>query len=112
MGFWSWFWIWSGLAVGSLAILALIGKSLFNSAAEVLHQINRLMPATQALIDALGAKPTLDDKESDLLTPASELEAKRSTFLKQKSQKQARRQRSLRTALKHIDVNESRFTND
>lgn len=112
MGFWAWFWIWVGLFVASLAVIALIGKSLLNRSGDVLYQVNRLMPQAQALIEALEAKPTVDDRESDLLAPVSEEEAKRAAFLKQKSKKQARRQRSLRTALKHIDVNESRFTND
>ena len=112
MGFWAWFWIWTGLVVASLAIFGLLGKSLLNKTGEVLHQVERIMVPAQKISEALAEKPDLQDKESDLLTPAADLEAERSALLKKKSKKQAARQRSLREALKHIDVNESRFTND
>jgi glutamine synthetase adenylyltransferase len=112
MGFWAWFWIWSGLVLASLAVFGLLGKSLLNKTGDVLHQVERIMTPAQKLAETLAVKPELTDKESDLLTPASELEAERSALLKKKSKKQAARQRSLREALKHIDVNESRFTND
>ena len=112
MGFWAWFWIWTALIIGSLVVYGLIGKSLFNRGMEVLHQLERIGKPAQALMTAMESKPQLDDLESDLLTPVGELDAERKAFLKRKTQKQAARQRSLRSALKHIDVNESRFTND
>ena len=112
MGFWAWFWIWAGLILGSLIFYVLIAKSLFNRGMDVLHQVERITKPAQALIASLDAKPELADKESDLLTPLGELEAERRVLLKRKTRKQAARQRSLRSAVKHIDVNESRFTND
>jgi heme exporter protein D len=112
VGFWAWFWIWSGLVLASISILGLIAKSLFNKTGDVLHQVERVMAPAQQLAEALTEKPDLPYKESDLLTPAADLEAERTALLKKKSKKQAARQRSLREALKHIDVNESRFTND
>lgn len=112
MGFWAWFWIWTALIIGSLLVYGLIGKSLFNRGLEVLHQLERIGKPAQALMAAMEAKPKLDDLESDLLTPVVELEAERKAILKKKTQKQTARQRRLRSALKHIDVNESRFTND
>ena len=112
MGFWAWFWIWTALIIGSLAVLAFIGKSLFNSASAVLHQIERISKPALALAEAMANKPKLEDLESDVLTSVAEVEAKRASLLKQKSKKQAARQRRLRNALKDIDVNESRFTND
>jgi heme exporter protein D len=111
MGFWAWFWIWVALSIGALAVFGFIGKSLLNRAGTVLHQVERIMKPVQELSDALGTKSKLEAKESDLLTPVSDLDARRTKFLKQKSKKRAARQRSLRSALKHIDVNESRFTN-
>ncbi|CAB4627204.1 unannotated protein [freshwater metagenome] len=112
MGFWAWFWIWTALIIGSLAVFGFIGKGLFNRGLSVFHQVSQIAPVAKKLFDALEAKPKPEDKESDLLTPAAELEEKRRVLLKRKSKKQAARQRSLRSAIKHIDVNESRFTND
>lgn len=112
MGFWAWFWIWVGLALGSLVFYALIGKSLFNRGMDVLHQVERIAKPAQALMAAMESKPTLKDKESDLLRRAGELDAERQVLLKRKTKNRAARQRSLRSAVKHIDVNESRFTND
>lgn len=112
MDFWAWFWIWVGLILGSLVVYALIGKSLFNRGMDVLHQVERIAKPVQALMAAMETKPNLDDKESDLLTPVGELDAERQVLLKRKTRKQAARQRSLRSVVKHIDVNESRFTND
>ena len=112
MGFWAWFWIWVGLFLASLALYALIGKSLFNKGMDVLHQVERIAKPAQALMQALESKPKLEDRESDLLTPVGELDAECRVLLKRKSRKQAARQRRLRDAVKHIDVNESRFTND
>jgi hypothetical protein len=110
MGFWAWFWIWTALVIGSLAVFGFIGKGLFNRGLSVLHQLSQIAPIAQNLFEALEAKPKAEDKESDLLT--SPTEEKRRVLLKRKSKKQAARQRSLRSAIKHIDVNESRFTND
>jgi hypothetical protein len=112
VGFWAWFWIWVILAVASLAVLGLLGKSLLNKTGDVLHQVERIMAPVQKLAEAIGSKPELTDRESDVLTPAADLEAERTALLKKKSKKRAARQRSLREALKNIDVNESRFTND
>ena len=112
MGFWAWFWIWTALIIGALAVFALIGKSLFNSASAVFHQIERISKPALALAEAMANKPTLEDLESDLLTPVADAEAERTALLKQKSKKRAAQQRRLRNALKNIDVNESRFTND
>jgi hypothetical protein len=111
MGFWAWFWIWVGLSIGSLAVFGFIGKSLVNSVGAVLHQVERTLKPVQMLADALATKSELEHKEPDLLRTLSDLEAKRSNILKQKSKKRSARQRSLRSALKRIDVNESRFTN-
>ena len=112
MGFWAWFWIWTGLISGSLVVYGLIAKSLFNRGLEVMHQLERIGRPAQALLAAVETKPTLEDLESDLLTPVAELDAERKAILKRKTQKQTARPRRLRTALKQIDVNESRFTND
>jgi hypothetical protein len=112
MGFWAWFWIWCGLFLASLAVYALIGKSLFNRGMEVMHQVERIAKPAQALFEALGNKPSIAEQEPDLLRPAAELDAERKAFLKRKTKKRAARQRSLRSAIKHIDLNESRFTND
>lgn len=111
MGFWVWFWIWTALVITSLAVFGFIGKSLLNSASAVLHQIERISKPALALAEAMASKPKLEDLESDVLTPVTEVEAERASLLKQKSKKQAARQRRLRNALKDIDVNESRFTN-
>lgn len=112
MGFWAWFWIWVALIVGSLAVFGLIGKGLFNRALSVLHQVNQVAPNVQKLFDALEAKPKAEDLESDLLTTLEELDEKRRVLLQRKSKKRAQRQRRLINAIKNIDVNESRFTND
>jgi hypothetical protein len=112
MGFWSWFWIWLGLSIGSLVVLGLIGKSLLNRSGEVVHQIERIMAPMQDLVEAMNSKPEKTERDSDLLTPVGDLEASRAKLLKQKSKKRDLRQRRLRSAVKHIDVNESRFTND
>ncbi len=112
MGFWAWFWIWTALIIGSLAVFGLIGKGLFNRALSIFHQASQLAPVAEKLFAALEVKPEAADKESDILVPSAELEEKRRVLLKRKSKKQAARQRSLRSAIKHIDVNESRFTND
>ena len=112
MGFWAWFWIWFALAIGSLAVFAFIGKGLFNRGLAIFDQVSQIAPTAQKLLEALEAKPKLEDKESDLLVPSSELEQERRVLLKRKSKKQSARQRSLISALKRIDVDESRFTND
>lgn len=112
MGFWAWFWIWVALVIGSLAVFGFIAKGLLNRSAAVLHQVNQVMPVAQKLLDALEAKTKAEERESDLLVSSSELEEERRVLLKRKSKKQDARQRSLISALKHIDVNESRFTND
>lgn len=112
MSFWTWFWIWTALIFGSLAVFGFIAKGLFNRSLSVLHQVNQIAPTVQKLFDAVEAKPKLENKESDLLTPSSELEEERRVLLQRKSKKRDARQRRLRTAIKHIDVNESRFTND
>jgi hypothetical protein len=112
MGFWAWFWIWIGLLIASLAFYALIGLSLFNRAKEVLHQVDRIAQPAAVLLEAISSKPMLPGRESDLLSPIAKLDSERQLILKKKTKKRAARQRSLRTALKNIDVNESRFTND
>lgn len=112
MGFWSWFWIWTALIVGSLVVFAFIGKGLLNRGGAILFQLKQLAPTTQKLLEALDEKPKGEDRESDLLTPSAELEEERRVLLKRKSKKHSARQRSLIKTLKHIDVNESRFTND
>jgi heme exporter protein D len=112
MGFWAWFWIWVSLVIGSLAVYALIGKSLFNRGMEVLHQLERITKPAQALIEAMDSKAKAIEGESDLLGSVGELEAERRAILNRKTKNRSARQRSLISALKHIDVNESRFTND
>lgn len=112
MGFWAWFWIWTALVIGSLAVFGFIAKGLLNRSAAVLYQVSQIMPVAQKLLDALEAKTKAEERESDLLVSSSELEEERRVLLKRKSKKQDARQRSLISALKHIDVNESRFTND
>lgn len=112
MGFWAWFWIWAALIIGSLVVFAFLGKGLLNRGSSIFHQLSLLAPTAQKLFEALEVKNKTEDRESDLLVPVSELEGKRRVLLKQKSKKHSARQRSLRSALKHIDVNESRFTND
>lgn len=112
MGFWAWFWIWTALVVGSLVLFGIIGKGLLNRALAIWHQASQVTPTAQKLFEALEAQPKAEDGESDLLTPIAELEEKRRVLLKRKSRKRALRQRSLVSAIKHIDVNESRFTND
>jgi hypothetical protein len=112
MGFWAWFWIWAALFIGSLAVFGFIGKGLFNRGLAIFHQLSQVAPTAQRLLAALEAKPKLEDKESDLLVPSAELEDERRVLLKRKSKKRNARQRSLISALKRIDVDESRFTND
>jgi ABC-type multidrug transport system fused ATPase/permease subunit len=112
MNFWAWFWIWTALVIGSLAVFVFIGKGLFNRVLSILYQVNQILPVAQKLFESLEAKPKAEDKESDVLASSSELEEKRRVLLKRNSKKRAARQRSLRSAIKNIDVNESRFTND
>lgn len=109
MGFWAWFWIWTGLVIGSLAVFALIGLSLFNRGLEVMHQLSRISKPAEDLMAAMEKRPVPEAKESDVLGDLATLEQKRRNILSEKSKKRAARQRSLRSALKHIDVNESRF---
>lgn len=111
MGFWTWFWIWTFLSLGALTVLAFIGKSLLNRAQSVAYQLEQIVKPVAALIEAVGEKPDLQDLESDLLTPSAILERERTQLLKRKSKKQDARQRSLISALKHIEVQESRFKN-
>ena len=99
------------MIIGSLAVLAFIGKSLWNSASAVFHQFERISKPALALAEAMANKPKLEELESDLLTPVAEAEAARAKLLKQKSKKRSARQRRLRNALKKVDVSESRFTN-
>jgi|GEM_PF-1111556 len=110
MGFWAWFWIWTGLVVASLAVYALIGLSLFHRGQEVLHQLQRMAKPVSDLAAAIGPSKLEGERESDLLSDPVKLEQNRRNILNRKSKKRAARQRSLRTALKNIDVNESRFT--
>jgi hypothetical protein len=112
MGFWAWFWIWTALIIGSLVVFAFIGKGLLNRGEAILNQLHQIAPSAQKLLAALEEKPKVEDREGDLLVPSADLEEERRVLLKRKSKKQSARQRSLITALKHIDVNESRFTND
>lgn len=112
MGFWAWFWIWFALTLGSLIVFGFIGKGLLNRAQAVFYQLSQIAPTAQKLFDALEAKTEVPDRESDLLVSSADLEAERRVLLKRKSKKQGQRQRSLISALKRIDVNESRFTND
>jgi hypothetical protein len=111
MGFWAWFWIWTFLSLAALAVFMLIGISLFHRAKEVLHQVGRIAKTAEPLMAALDAKADVAMPESALLKPTAELDAKRRAFLKNKTKKRAVRQRSLITALKRIDPDESRFTN-
>ena len=111
MGFWSWFWIWLALLLASSTTLMLIGLSLFHRAAEVVHQVTRISSTASPLLAAMASKAAIAERDSDLLTPTEEARRRRSSLLKNKTKKRAARQRSLITALKNIDVNESRFTN-
>jgi F0F1-type ATP synthase delta subunit len=104
-----WIWIWVGLAIGALAFLALILKSVFNSLMEAGHQAERLTEKLDKLATLLDEKPQLTAPESSLLkNPAIALE-ERKQLLKARIKKQEQRQRRLIASLKRFDPNESRF---
>lgn len=109
MGFWVWFWIWLGLAAATLAVLALIGKSLFNRFREVMHQVDRLAQRAEPLFEAINTPSSYQGPGNSLLENPEVLLAHREATLRAKAKKQQARQRRLIASLKNYNPDESRF---
>ena len=109
LGFWTWFWIWAGLATGSLILLIVLAKSLFNKIGDAGHQVARMLNQAAKLVAALENKPLVSAPESSILADPVALTAKRRALQKSKIKKQERRQRRLIASLKRFNPNESRF---
>ena len=109
MGFWPWFWIWSGLVLFSLIVLAFIGRSLYNKLGSAVHQANRLLEKTTNLANVMETKPKVVAPQSSVESDPAIAKARRLKLQKQKIKKQEQRRRRLIASLKRFDPNESRF---
>lgn len=109
MGFWAWFWIWVALTVLSLVVFAFIGRSLFNRAVAVAHQVSKVAAQAQNLVDLIGSHTKAPSKGATALITLEEAASKRLHYLKAKAKKREKRQRILIRSLKKYDSKESRF---
>ncbi len=111
MGFWAWFWIWTGLIVGSLAVFAYLFWDLFTKAVPILEQLKIGAERTKPLLEALEKASDYQPTESAILADREDVFAQRADVVRNKEERIKARQRRLIESLKDIDVNESRFTN-
>ncbi len=109
MGFWAWFWIWVLLSAAALVTLILIGKSLFNRALEVVHQLERLEPKTAALIAAIDNHEAAARPADNLSDDPGVARAAWRKLVVTKAKKRQARQRRLIASLKAFKPEESRF---
>lgn len=110
MGFWFWFGLWLALSVGAIATFALIGIGLRERAAK-------LNPELELAKSRIAEIKTLRERASSYLGPESDLGKdpalsmrKRLDFLGAREVKRKARERRLIEHLKHIEINESRFS--
>lgn len=109
MNFWTWFLIWTLLALSSLIGLGLIIKSLVNRGELVIRQAKRLTPKISALTKAIETKPLVEKPNSSINDDPRRLIAVRNRLLAAKAKKVQARQRRLIASLKQFDPEESRF---
>jgi hypothetical protein len=109
MGVWAWFWIWVLLSAATLVTLILIGKSLFNRALEVVHQLERLEPKTAALIAAIDNHEAAAKPADNLSDDPGVARAAWRKLVVAKAKKRQARQRRLIASLKAFKPEESRF---
>lgn len=109
MGFWTWFWIWCGLAAGALVVFGFIARSLFIRLESVMHQLERILVHAERLSTAMEAPADYVGPESNVLDDPDVLLAKRAQLLNDKAKKREARQRRLIKSLKNFNPDESRF---
>lgn len=109
MGFWTWFWIWTTLILGSGVVLGIISKGLLNRLGELLHQFERLAKNSEALQTSMVKPSDVTRPDDNLLDDPSPLVAERRRLLTGKQKKHQARQRRLIESLKHFNPDESRF---
>ena len=108
MGFWFWFSIWAVLIVGAIATFAYIGLSLRDSA-------NKLRPEIENAIKSAQQLASLRESASGYIGPKPEVDPvlavqKRRGILRARELKRQARERRLVEHLKHIEIDESRFS--
>lgn len=110
MGFWAWFWIWTVLAVSSLAFFAYLFWNLWTKAEPVLHQLQLLADRVEPLAAAAERASDYEAPESALLKDGEDVFAQRAELVRNKEKRVKARERRLIASLNAIDVNERRFT--
>lgn len=107
---WLWIVIWAALVVGAVATFAYIGLGL-RDRAEVLR------PELELLAERAQALASLVDSDSDYVGPTSDLGqdpalavGRRRKFVNAREAKRQARERRLIEHLKHIEIDESRFS--
>lgn len=107
---WAWFLIWSALIVGAIATFAYIGLSIRDRAAALRPELDLLAQNAQVLAGLLDAKSDyvrpMPDTGQD---PAIAVDRRRKLVRAREAKRQAR-ERRLIEHLKHIEIDESRFS--
>jgi hypothetical protein len=111
MGYWAWFWIWTGLIAGSLAVFAYLFWDLYTKSVPIIDQIKIGAERAKPLLEALEKASEYEPTQSAILAEPEEVFAQRADVVRNKEERIKARQRRLIESLKDIDVNESRFTN-
>jgi hypothetical protein len=108
MGFWTWFAIWSILAIAALGVLGFIGYELFGKVEANLHQIGRLQSKMAPLMAALEDKEPASRPAESLLDPEATI-SQRKSLVRARESKAQDRQRRLIARLKDFKPQEGRF---
>lgn len=112
MGFWAWFWIWTPLVLGSLALFAYLFWDLFNKAVPIMEQVKIGAERAKPLLEALEQAPDYEKPESAVLADAEDVFAKRAEVVRNKAERIKARERRLIESLSAISVDERKFTNE
>ena len=108
MGFWVWFAIWTVLVIGALTTFTLIAFSLRDSA-------NKLRPEIEIASKRAQELAALRDSKSAYVGPVPDTDPvlatqRRPAVLRSRELKRQARERRLIEHLKHIEIDESRFS--
>lgn len=108
MGYWFWFSLWAALIVGAIATFTYIGLSLRESA-------NKLRPEIEIALKRAQDLAALRESASGYVGPKPDVDPviaiqKRRGILRARELKRQVRERRLVEHLKHIEIDESRFS--
>ena len=107
---WVWLVIWSVLTIGAIATFAYIGLGIRDRAMALRPELDLLAQRTKALASLLESESNYIGPTSDMGQDPALAVGRRRKVVRAREAKRQARERRLVEHLKHIEIDESRFS--